>query len=460
LNSKDSVKRELAERVLGRMKPLTIARAMTEKELIREIEKKRPSEQFFVGGYLENALAERYKQTKSIEELEKAVEQTEGTIRDAEVKALTLRYADLGPKGIPKLKKLINKTKPLGIADVRLPDPVITVPAERALVRLYSRMGDRGLAELAKLFKAPYSGLQATARKEIMQRGTEVLELLEGTFPENFFSKKKYGNFAFAPGFLELVQKVSELQLDTGANGRRKLEKLATHPNKDVREIAQHALGRKKARRRLLASRKSFASSAFLKTLLGKTRRLRKISETLEREFGEKFVGIVVVGSFVKGSFGPLSDLDYAVISYSPRAGEKFLELAGEHFGHQDMILPTKPETGWEHEVDSEHNVVDPKKANHPVRRSVFFSGIFFGNRERLSEAQRIVFQNTSKKKWEEMRTVLRNRELDLKKAFERLGTTSKSEQANALKAAALRIPPTYNEMKAIIPKRKRVKKT
>jgi len=188
----------------------------------------------------------------------------------------------------------------------------------------------------------------------------------------------------------------------------------------------------------VLSSRRPFAATAHLPEILGRAKTFNGIALWMRREFGAGFTGIVVFGSMAKGYAHPESDVDYAVIASNPAAAKKFRETC------ESLSLP----------LDREH-YVNPKERN-PSNATPLFCGLFFGDRKSLKKAQQTAFENMNEQQWDNLRREIFEQEATLNKAFERHGITSKREQQRLKAAAALRVPPPYEEMKRLLKLRKK----
>jgi len=212
------------------------------------------------------------------------------------------------------------------------------------------------------------------------------------------------------------------------------LKNLTEHPNPIVRKAAENALEQIKTRMAMLGTRRPFAATAHLLEILERTETLKAVSSQLKREFGEEFTGIVVFGSLAKGYARPESDIDYGVIASTPKPVKRFRELARE------KGLP----------LCDEHYVNSGEKSSKTT--AMLFNGLFFGDRKALKKSQRAAFiRIESPQEWNRVRRQIFKNETHLETAFKRLGITSKREQQRLKAAAALRVPPPYNEMKKLL---------
>ncbi|MFH1235060.1 MAG: hypothetical protein V1493_05620 [Candidatus Diapherotrites archaeon] len=223
--------------------------------------------------------------------------------------------------------------------------------------------------------------------------------------------------------------------------------------NKKGHKLAgDFALEGKRGRKLLLAKRMPALATPFTKALFERARAMNNISRRLQRQFPESFVGIVVRGSTAKGYMTPFkgsgtkpSDIDSVVICYDTGAREAFVKMAGEK--------------GIE--LDKGHCFINPDLVMPREKPYVFhflFNGIFFGNRARLGALQERAFNEMPSAEWNEMRGMLMDKEsvveAGMEKAFRRFGITDPNEQRRYITAIAYRVPPPYNEMKALMEKR------
>jgi len=330
------------------------------------------------------------------------------------------------------------------------PNPIVRKAAENAL---QEQTKQRNLTELKNLTEHPDAYIREIAAKELSQiyakqkNLTGLTQLAEN--PDWVVRKaaakalEQIGEKGL-PTLRELIKDPSAFVCETAANSiaqiyrkqrnLTELKNLTEHPNPIVRKAAENALEQIKTRMAMLGTRRPFAATAHLLEILERTETLKAVSSQLKREFGEEFTGIVVFGSLAKGYARPESDIDYGVIASTPKPVKRFRELARE------KGLP----------LCDEHYVNSGEKSSKTT--AMLFNGLFFGDRKALKKSQRAAFiRIESPQEWNRVRRQIFKNETHLETAFKRLGITSKREQQRLKAAAALRVPPPYNEMKKLL---------
>jgi HEAT repeat protein/predicted nucleotidyltransferase len=277
-----------------------------------------------------------------------------------------------------------------------------------------------GLPLIRTMTKDPDVRVRMTVAEAAGEMGTQGLPVLEELM-------KDYDH--------NVRRAVAWQAAKTRTKGMPILKELAKDPEEDVSETAsklvKEASLATKGRKWLLGTQKPFLAGD-AKTAMKRARRLQEITRQLEKEFGEKFIGITVVGSTAKGYVTSLSDLDYSVIAEDREVLTRFKELAKD--------LP----------LCGEH-YVSPKDKRE--ERCLFY-GLFFGNHDRLLQAQKNVIESIDEAKWDEIRSEIykyEGGEGGLSKAPERFKI-----KATPLMAASvlLRVPPTLEEMRKIMARR------
>jgi len=179
----------------------------------------------------------------------------------------------------------------------------------------------------------------------------------------------------------------------------------------------------------LLSARKSMFATPDTKDLAAKISKVAEISKELKKKYGDKFIGITILGSAAKGYFEKReSDLDWGIIAKDEKISKEFQEL-GESLG-----------LCCDHYADIDKN---NRVKTYP---EVLFYGLFFGDRKELLKLQKIAVENMSESAWEEIRKITYENELKLSKAKERQNIKEKDLEKTEQFAALLRVPLSYNE--------------
>ena len=174
----------------------------------------------------------------------------------------------------------------------------------------------------------------------------------------------------------------------------------------------------------LLGEKEPIVANPDLKTIVKKFDEVQRISDDLKKQFGDRFVGIVIVGSTTKGYATPESDIDYVVIGDLSKNEIQIKSNLKLHFVH--MAIP---------------------RAHDLWALSALFNGIFFGDKELLLQKQREFIKWVTPKQWDFVRGMIYSQESKLSKAFER-SNLSEREKRRIFSKTALRVSPRYDEMK------------
>lgn len=169
--------------------------------------------------------------------------------------------------------------------------------------------------------------------------------------------------------------------------------------------------------------------------LQDKLSRIDKISEQLNQEFGDRFIGISVFGSASKGYLKPESDLELMLLpSHNQEISSRFSSLAfADNNLYVDLLV----------------------KDRRQLDRAAYFGGLFFGDHKNLALKQKAIIENMTNEEWEHLRDREFKEESLSGKQIARFGIADK-EKRDALNHAIslLRIPPTRNKVLEILEKR------
>lgn len=186
----------------------------------------------------------------------------------------------------------------------------------------------------------------------------------------------------------------------------------------------------------LLASKKPLFATLFPEELAKKLTKLQEIQQELEKEFGSKFIGIVVLGSLEKGYSEPKSNLDYGIIAENLEVSSAFRKLA-DYRGLEPCC----------------ESYVGPNMPGTMGDKDILFRGLFFGNRKKLIELQLKALQEISSGEWDGFRQTMM-RETNLRKAQERFNVNEKEFEKTKEAVALLRMPPSREEALKIVQER------
>ncbi|MCX6802705.1 MAG: nucleotidyltransferase domain-containing protein [Candidatus Diapherotrites archaeon] len=326
--------------------------------------------------------------------------------------ALAIMYARKGPDAIWALKAMAE-------------GPIFELrpAAADALAMIYAKIGPKAIPELKGLLESKNLFINNAAGLALF----EIYSKMGADGWEEIRKMQKGEGYPIVPGGALLMQEAIEKR--EGITGRQKKvrERLELFPEGKERKL-------------LLAAREPAYATPQARALLRRTALINQIAGQLEAKYGRAFIGIVVFGSASKGYFKNVSDLDFAVIAKDEAVAEEFTQIAGQY----EWLRPCMS-----------HFVNPGGKQN----QAPLFAGIFFGNRKRLQNAQKKAFSSRTPEQWDITRAKIAKDETNLLKAFDRFGIKSPKEQRRYIAAAAMRVPPPYNEMKALMESRRRQKR-
>ncbi|VVB51098.1 HEAT repeats [uncultured archaeon] len=332
--------------------------------------------------------------------LVKLAEDSEGHVRRAAATAL----GNLGKEALPPLSKLAED-----------PEDNVRVAVATAL----GNVGEEAIPTLAKLAQDPYGGVHCTAIESLGRIGERAIPTLVQLAQDHD---------------LGIRCAVARSLGAVGGQALHELEKLTEDPVPDVSSVAKTALAEKKADKKpmldlLIGLGEPALASPFLRETEGRLQALADISARLTEEFGSGYVGVVIVGSTEKGYMTPQSDLDCAIIAENLQVKKEFVELAEAREIHPCIRLNLPPDT-----LSGDN-------------RNFLFTGMFFGNREKLAEMQKKTLDSLTPEDWDTLRKTMINRDVDFYKLYK---GGLKYEDIELIEHArtVLYTPPDYETMK------------
>lgn len=153
--------------------------------------------------------------------------------------------------------------------------------------------------------------------------------------------------------------------------------------------------------RKLITSRKPLLASGNLEFLDHRFLALDQIAMSLEQEFGDKFSGIIIMGSTTRGYAQETSDLDAVVLGSDPQIADKFKNMADQH---QIKVCTYC------------FMQIDDKNDNNLEQTEKLFTGIYVGNREKLLRFQQQILSKIDQEYWDGMRGLILKVNTDLTK--------------------------------------------
>ncbi|MCX8190146.1 MAG: hypothetical protein N3F05_02880 [Candidatus Diapherotrites archaeon] len=293
----------------------------------------------------------------------------------------------------------------------------------RAVAQELGKRGEAAIPALMEIMRNSELDRKEPSARALLKIGPKGVKALEKLLLDEDWVTKEYAAEALARYYLE-------------KKDFRALAMMVEKGDYHLRRHAEEAISMINARELLLLTRRPFAAMPHLKEILADIKPLREAATQLKREYEDKFIGIVILGSLAKGYARAGSDIDYALIASDSSAEKRLKEIAKEMrlrlCEHGHFINPF-----------SEQN-----KTLAPL-----FCGLFIGDRRALIETQRNVFIRflNSPEKWGSVREEILNHELKIEKSLHRIVETKSSDERKRKIAAALRVPPPYEEMKKLL---------
>lgn len=178
----------------------------------------------------------------------------------------------------------------------------------------------------------------------------------------------------------------------------------------------------------LLATQKPMFATPYAGELAQKFLNLEKISKKIKEEFKDKFTGIIVYGSSVKGYFKK-TDIDYKVIARDPEASKRLRALVDpeDYFESHGQI-----------NIDENYKIVDRDASD-------LFSGVFLGDRKEFTRIQKNFLESIGEKEWDWFRKHYADTG-NLCKMAERFGISGDELEKIEQYIILLRTPPAYRE--------------
>ena len=186
----------------------------------------------------------------------------------------------------------------------------------------------------------------------------------------------------------------------------------------------------------LLGSRKAVFATPHTEAIAAKIKSLQKISDALAKEFPEHFVGLTVVGSIPKGYANSSSDADL------------FYLHTGKTYAIEDEIQDRLRRNATQEGIEIQ---AFPLDLNGPSVHNALFQGLFFGDREKLFDAQKKAVATATPEQWEKLVSNAKGTEGDYTKVLERHSVSPDKLISLIYATHLLRVPPDLKQMRQIM---------
>ena len=210
------------------------------------------------------------------------------------------------------------------------------------------------------------------------------------------------------------------------------LEAMSKDKDWDVRQEVAQALGKiqpaRNKNKSLLSTRKPLFATLEIKSLMRKIQELQKIADKLKKEFGDKFIGLTIVGSTAKGYSTEESDIDWGIIAKDKIVSEKFRAMA------ESLNLC------------HEHYVGVDKNRRISENKDFLFYGLFFGDFNELKKLQKAALEHMDEKQWNIIRKKIESNETNLSEAVKRFNILEEEMEKITIFSSLLRVPLSYKK--------------
>ncbi|MGB9680771.1 MAG: HEAT repeat domain-containing protein, partial [Minisyncoccia bacterium] len=222
------------------------------------------------------------------------------------------------------------------------------------------------------------------------------------------------------------------------------LEAICRDKNEDwfVRQTAVQALEvikfKKFGYKYLLATQKPLFATRETEQLTERIKKLQEITKNLRDEFGDKFIGLIILGSIAKGYSAEESDLDWGIIAKDEKISDQFRKMAKSFklFRREYYYAAV--------------NEKDEILSN----QDILFCGLFFGHFNKLKKLQKNALEKMDKDQWDVIRRKIMKEEINLLKMAQRFAIEEEELKKIEQFACLLRTPPPYEEALEIVRKR------
>jgi len=196
---------------------------------------------------------------------------------------------------------------------------------------------------------------------------------------------------------------------------------------------------RSSKQKKWLLSQQYWKATPFPEELRLRAQAYQEMSDRLSERFGERFVGLNIFGSMYHGSLTKESDADMIFI-------QNQISMYTESDFFLEIVKMTDVPAQYRSDIDESWS--DPSLG----QGRGLFSGLFFGNRDRLEEVQRKVLLKSNASEWNEMLELLLSFDFSLDKLFKRFDIRDPREK-NFIKAHRIlySLPYPYQDMREIL---------
>ncbi len=326
--------------------------------------------------------------------------------------AAAAKFLEVGEGGLPYLEKRLNDSY-----------STVTMEATHSFMKILKKMPKRKRAKkLKELIKSDSPTVRKSLAAGLPYLGAEALPYLEELAEKG---EGYEGSQAAKTAKAAMYFVKEDLPPDEWELMRYPHNFLGENPRGvDFKE--------------LLTNQKALFATPHTEAIIKRLNDIHKITKKMKREFGNKFLGVTLVGSTEKGYMHPSSDLDFIVLAQNKKVFKRFTELA------KDLKL-------CKH-IDDYVNPRHKKGANW------LFYGIFFGNHKRLRELQKKAAEMLTNKEWEELQEHIRFHQTQSDKKTRRFDDSVLDHHTREA-TALLQVPPSRKETLKILRKRTKPRK-
>lgn len=184
----------------------------------------------------------------------------------------------------------------------------------------------------------------------------------------------------------------------------------------------------------VLRSNTPFLATPYLDQLYLNLKKVKKIVQKLSNKYKSDFIGLIIFGSTFKGSYSLDSDLDFRLIGKNKQILSDFREFAN----NEKLILDSYSKSFL--------NPYDKYESKENF--GVLYYGLFFGNYNKLINAQKHILSEINDSQWD----IIRDRYIKNCIIYDKRGILklSKLDLMNINKCLKLKVYPNLKKMKQI----------
>lgn len=161
---------------------------------------------------------------------------------------------------------------------------------------------------------------------------------------------------------------------------------------------------------------------------------VQRVIKQLKKEYGDKIVGSIILGSIARGSAIQESDIDIALLATDHNCYRRFIELATDY----NLNLCRRSQI---------HVALNENYQLKNLEQSdILFEGLFLGDYKKLLEIQKELLESIDGERWERIREKIMYHETALSKTKQRFQLSQKEIDKLFHAILFIRVPPLREE--------------